>query len=141
MQSARRLLLSMLKHYLFWLVLFAFSRMLFLIWNREELAEIPVGHVLFSFIKGLYVDTAMTCYLLVFPYLLITLHVFTGKQKLMKVNTYVHGVLFFAFFILIFSELAIYDEWHTKLNYKALQLDSYQNLFLDFVNKKFLQNF
>lgn len=120
MQSARRLVLSMLKHYLFWLVLFAFSRLLFLIWNREELTDASTGHILFAFVKGLYVDTAMACYLLVFPYLAITITALTAKQKVMNVNRYIHGVLFFAFFLLILSELTIYDEWHTKLNYKAL---------------------
>src|SRR5688572_11564190 len=64
MQSAKRLILSMLKHYLFWLALFAFARLLFLLWNREELDGISSGHILFAFVKGLYVDTAMACYLL-----------------------------------------------------------------------------
>ena len=59
-------------------------------------------------------------YLLVIPYLVITITAFSAKQKVMNANRYMHGVLFFAFFMLIFSELAIYDEWHTKLNYKAL---------------------
>lgn len=120
MQSARRLIISMLKHYLFWLTLFAFSRLLFILWNREELTEASSGHILFAFIKGLYVDTAMACYLLLIPYLFITITAFSARQKVMNVNRYVHGVLFFAFFMLISSELFIYDEWHTKLNYKAL---------------------
>jgi phosphoglycerol transferase MdoB-like AlkP superfamily enzyme len=120
MQSAKRLILSMLKHYLFWLALFAFARLIFLIWNREELGDVSFGHILFAFVKGLYVDTAMACYLLVIPYLFIAITALTSKQSVMKVNLYVHAVLFFAYFILIFSELPIYDEWHTKLNYKAL---------------------
>lgn len=117
---AKRLFLSMLKHYLFWLALFAFSRLIFLIWNREEIAGASVGHILFAFVKGLYVDTAMACYLLAIPYLIITITAATVKPNLMKVNRVVHGVLFFSFFLLTFSELPIYDEWHTKLNYKAL---------------------
>lgn len=120
MQSATRLILSMLKHYLFWLLLFAFSRLVFILWNREELADASIGHILFAFVKGLYVDTAMASYLLTIPYLFIVTTALTAKQKVMKVSNYVHGILFFAFFMLIFSELSIYDEWHTKLNYKAL---------------------
>lgn len=120
MQSAKRLIYSMLKHYLFWLTLFAFSRLLFLIWNSEELSAASLGHILFAFVKGLYVDTAMACYLLAVPFLVIVTTALTAKQKVMNTNRHIHGILFFAFFVLIFSELAIYDEWHTKLNYKAL---------------------
>jgi phosphoglycerol transferase MdoB-like AlkP superfamily enzyme len=120
MQSARRLILSMLKHYLFWLALFAFARCIFLLWNREELADVSLGHILFAFVKGLYVDTAMACYLLLFPFGIILITAATGKARIMNASRYVHGVLFFSFFLLVLSELAIYDEWHTKLNYKAL---------------------
>ena len=94
----------MLKHYLFWLALFAFSRLIFLLWNHEELSDASVGHILFAFIKGLYVDTAMACYLLVLPYFVITITAITGKEKVLNANRYIHGVLFFAFFLLIFSE-------------------------------------
>jgi len=117
---AKRLFLSMLKHYVFWLVLFAFSRLLFIVWNREELTGASFPHILYAFIKGLYVDTAMSGYLLVFPFLIITIAAFTGRRILMRGNLYIHGLLFACFFLLIFSELAIYDEWHTKLSYKAI---------------------
>jgi phosphoglycerol transferase MdoB-like AlkP superfamily enzyme len=110
----------MLKHYVFWLAVFAFSRLIFIIWNREELADASVPHILYAFVKGIYVDTAMCGYLLVFPFLVSGIALLMSKPKMLRVNIYLHAVLFAAFFLLIFSELAIYDEWHTKLNYKAL---------------------
>lgn len=117
---AKRLFLFMLKHYLFWLALFAFSRLLFILWNREEFVGASFGHILFCFLKGLYVDTAMAGYFLLFTYLTIALCALTGKPGVMRFNLYLHGILFAAFFLLIFSELAVYDEWQTKMSYKAL---------------------
>lgn len=117
---AKRLFISMLKHYLFWLALFAFSRLLFILWNREELVGASFGHILICFLKGLYVDTAMAGYFLLFTYLTIALCALTGKPGVMRINLYLHAILFAAFFLLIFSELAVYDEWQTKMSYKAL---------------------
>ena len=117
---AKRLILFMLKHYLFWLVLFAFGRTVFLFWNREELSGVPFGEISFAFVKGLYVDTAMAGYLLMIPFLCAIISSIRGWSLPLKINRGIHVILFFAFFMITFSELAIYDEWHTKLNYKAL---------------------
>jgi phosphoglycerol transferase MdoB-like AlkP superfamily enzyme len=117
---AKRLPLFLLKHYVFWLLLFAFGRLVFLFWNREELTDIAFGEIVRAFIEGLYVDTAMACYLLVFPLLFTLAAALLSSERTMKFNRYFHTLLFFAYFMLVFSELAIYDEWHIKLNYKAL---------------------
>lgn len=117
---AKRFFVYMLKHYVFWMALFAIARLLFILWNREELTGIPFTHILFAFVKGLYVDTAMACYLLVFPFLFAVIASLTGSPKVIRFGSVIHGLLFFAFFLLTLSELSIYDEWHTKLNYKAL---------------------
>lgn len=117
---AKSLFLTLLKHYLFWLLLFAFGRTVFMLWNLEELHGISLGEILRSYIKALYVDTSMASYLLVLPFFILLTGSLTGKQIFLKINGYLHIILFPAFFLITFSELALYDEWHTKLNYKAL---------------------
>lgn len=116
----RRLLLPLLKHYLFWLLLFAAGRTVFMAWNREELTGVPFGEILSTYLHALYLDTAMASYLLWFPFLFLALYGVTGKKVMITINNSIHLLLFIAFFLLTFSELPIYDEWHTKLNYKAL---------------------
>lgn len=110
----------MLKHYLFWLLLFAFGRTVFLVWNREELAGIPVAEVFKVYVKAWYVDTAMACYLLILPFVFYLLSSVSAKTIFIRISNVVHFILFIAFFLIVFGELPIYDEWHTKLNYKAL---------------------
>lgn len=117
---AKSLFLTLLKQYLFWLLLFAFGRTVFMLWNAEELQGISFGEILFSYIKALYVDTSMASYLLVLPFFILLAGALTGKTIFLKINGYLHIILFAAFFLVTFSELALYDEWHTKLNYKAL---------------------
>lgn len=117
---AKSLFLTLIKHYLLWLLLFAFGRTVFLLWNLEELHGISLGEILLAYIKALYVDTSMASYLLALPFLLLLIASLTGKQLFVRINAYLHIALFAAFFLITFSELALYDEWHTKLNYKAL---------------------
>ncbi len=117
---AKRLFLSLLKHYLFWILLFAISRLIFLFWNKEELNDVGAGEILYAFAKALYLDTAMASYLLAFPFLFELFAMLFQKSIFIKISLYFHCIVFFAFYLLVISELSIYDEWHTKLNYKAL---------------------
>jgi phosphoglycerol transferase MdoB-like AlkP superfamily enzyme len=117
---AKSLFITMLKHYVFWLVLFAFGRAVFLLWNFEELDGIPVGEILLSFIKAWYVDTAMASYLLIIPFVFLLLSAATGKLWFTRISDGLHLLLLIGFFLITFGELSIYDEWHSKLTYKAL---------------------
>lgn len=117
---AKSLFLSLLKHYLFWLLLFAVGRTVFLLWNAEELTGIPLLEILRAYVAALYVDTAMACWLLGLPFVMLLIAGVTEKKFFLRMNIGVHFILFTAFFLMTFGELPIYDEWHTKLSYKAL---------------------
>ncbi|HTF05617.1 MAG TPA: sulfatase-like hydrolase/transferase, partial [Bacteroidia bacterium] len=117
---AKRLFITILKHYLFWIVLFLIGRIIFLAWNSEELTGIPLGEVLLSLPVALYLDTAMACYLLIIPFVFSLLSLALRKPALLKINNGIHLVFLVAFFLLVLAELSIYDEWHKKLDYKAL---------------------
>jgi hypothetical protein len=117
---AKRLFITIFKYYILWLFLFAVGRVLFICWNSEEIQEASIGEILQAFTSALYLDTAMAAYLLVFPFLLLLLSHFTHKKIFLDINKWLHVLLFYAFFLLTISELSIYDEWHTKVTYKAL---------------------
>ncbi|HLG02509.1 MAG TPA: sulfatase-like hydrolase/transferase, partial [Bacteroidia bacterium] len=106
--------------YLFWMLVFATTRLVFLIWNKEELSGIPSAEIFSTFIHAIYIDTAMASYLLAPAWLLITTALLTQRSWPLVINRWL--TLFFIIIILLvtISELPIYDQWHTKLNYKAI---------------------
>lgn len=111
---------TFIRHYVLWIILFAAGRLIFLLWNSEEIGDSGIGETAMAFIHSLYLDTAMACYLLSIPFLLLLITAITEKPFLFHVLKWTHAIIFFLFFVMTISELSIYDEWHTKLNYKAL---------------------
>ncbi|GAB4134627.1 MAG: alkaline phosphatase family protein [Bacteroidia bacterium] len=117
---AKRLFIPFLKFYVFWMIVFTISRTVFLFWNMEEWRDAPIAETLGVFIHSLYLDTAMACYLLVIPWLLLTLSIWTEKITFFKALRIYHLLLIIIIGFITFGELPIYDEWHHKLTYKAV---------------------
>lgn len=116
----RRLPFLLLRHYLFWMVIFVVTRAVFLSWNAEELKGAGFGEIISVFAHGIYIDTAMACYLLVPTFLFLALSGITQREWPLKLNRFVVLLLLICVSLISIGELPIYDEWHTKLNYKAL---------------------
>jgi phosphoglycerol transferase MdoB-like AlkP superfamily enzyme len=102
------------------MLVFAVTRAIFMLWNREELAGVSFGESLGVFAHAFYLDTSMACYFLLPSWLMLTLAFALQKSWPLKVNRWVIILLLVCVNLITTGELPIYDEWHTKLNYKAL---------------------
>ena len=114
--------LKFLKYWLFWLLLFAFYRLVFVFaYLSLTVPEIGLAReALFAFYYALKLDLSMVGYLTIIPLIITFVWLFFQKKWLSKI---IDG--FTIFFIVIYSfisfgEIGIYNEWRTKLNYKAL---------------------
>jgi phosphoglycerol transferase MdoB-like AlkP superfamily enzyme len=116
----KRLPFLLLRHYLFWMVVFFVTRAIFLSWNREELAGAGFGEIISVFSHGIYIDTAMACYLLLPTFLFLLLAAVLNKSWVVKIHRGLIVLLLICIGLITIGELPVYDEWHTKLNYKAL---------------------
>lgn len=110
----------LLRNYCFWMGFFAACRLIFLVYNQEEVGLAPWFEILRTFPNALYVDTSVASYLLAFPLFLITLYGFSNKAVFLKINEIYTFVILFLISILIITELPLYDEWAHKFTYKAL---------------------
>ncbi len=112
--------LWVVRQYLFWLLFFQFHRLIFLIYNFEEIVDSSFFEVLKAFYKGIYLDNSTTRYILILP-LLLSFIMFLIKIPFLRyvIKVYNWLIIFLANIIAI-SELPLYDEWKVKLNYKAL---------------------
>ncbi|HRT12992.1 MAG TPA: sulfatase-like hydrolase/transferase [Bacteroidales bacterium] len=112
--------LSILKHYLFWFLFFAFGRIFFLIANQDLILEIPKSEIFATFWHALLLDYSAISYILVIPFILLTLQLIFNR-KFLNLLLKIYMITFIILCsILIFSDISIYDEWSLKINYKAI---------------------
>jgi phosphoglycerol transferase MdoB-like AlkP superfamily enzyme len=117
-----KLLKSLLRQLLFWIVFFALARTVFLLYNFQELStdKIPFWDIISGYWFGLKLDIATACYFLVIPLLIVLVQSVFTTRWLNKVNRIYTAVLIVLFSLITATELGIYPEWGTKLHYKAL---------------------
>lgn len=117
-----RLYTSFLKQVLFWLLFFSLGRLVFLLYYGGEVWATADSFVeiMMSFQKGFKLDLATTSYFMLIPFFLHLILIFYSHAIISKILFFYHSALIFLYSLLISSELGIYAEWKTKINYKAL---------------------
>lgn len=108
------------KQYLFWMLLFAFHRLLFFCIYFSESINAGFNDVFLSFFYALKVDNSTAAYVLVLPFLLISVHSFFPSKAFHKLVKYYSGFVIVLVTIIYVAEIGIYNEWGIKINYKAL---------------------
>ncbi len=118
----KQLTINFFKYWLFWLLLFAFYRLFFIISYFSVIHDKGSGiiEIFSTFYYALKLDMSAISYFFVLPMLLSFIWLFYQKKWIAKaVDIYTFLVIIIYSFI-SFGEIGIYDEWRTKLNYKAL---------------------
>ena len=111
---------AFLRLLLGWLCFFAITRLIFIVYNTDELTGVPFFEIIQSFFEALYVDISMACYFTAIPFLGYVAFSITGKQFFLSFNKWFSRLLLFIVSAITITELPLYDEWSHKLTYKAL---------------------
>ncbi len=106
-----------LKVYIFWLVFFALTRAVFLVYLGDGTSTF--GQTLLSFVYGWIMDTSMTGYLMILPLLLTIISVWAGKKIIVKVLLGYHWLLILLFSFMAVLEIPLYEAWGFKMHIKA----------------------
>lgn len=117
----KKLFISFLREYFFWLIFFFICRSIFLLYNVDELKGISFRETISAFWNALYLDTSMASYFLCFSFLWFSLFGFFNQKIFLIINRVYVVVILFVFSLITVSELKIYDEWGTKLNIKGIR--------------------
>jgi phosphoglycerol transferase MdoB-like AlkP superfamily enzyme len=118
----KQLLLSLVKQVLFWLLFFALTRTIFLMYHFRLLAaqDIPMFDAIGSYWYSLKLDLATACYIIFIPFLILFIQSLFSPAWLNQVNKVYVAIIVFLYSLITTAELGIYAEWKTKLPYKAL---------------------
>ena len=114
-----------LKLFLFWMILFLVQRVVFLLFQHEQLSGIGIKYILLSSWYALPMDISMTSYALPLPVLLFIILIFKNSKIIRHI--------IFSYFILIIIlsvfvnivDLGLFEAWGSKLNNKALSYLAY----------------
>lgn len=114
--------LILLRQLIFWLLFFAFHRLLFLIWfyDQVRIEEIPFSKLVLTFFYALKLDIATASYILIFPFILLGIQGFVKAKWPGMINKTYTLLIVLVFILISVAELSLYREWQTKLTYKAL---------------------
>ncbi len=116
----RNIYINFLLQYVCWLLFFQVTRLVFALWNASDLAKLPAAELVALPFKAVYLDSAMSCYFMGLPYLLFAGAILTERRWFLRINrAYMAGMVVVVSALTI-AELPIYDEWKSKLNYKAI---------------------
>ena len=116
-------ILSLAKQFMFWLMVFLLSRTVFFIYYNQLLINENIGFVqiLASYWYGFKLDIATACYLISIPYFLLLFQNIYSPKWFNAINKIYTTLLLFIILLITTAELGTYDEWQTKLPYKAIR--------------------
>ena len=117
-----RIITSLLKQFIFWILVFAVSRAIFFIYYSHILSieNIPISEVFASFWHAIPLDIATASYLIIIPAFILFIQSFYSARWLNYLNLAYSIIILIAYVLITASEIGLYEEWKTKLQYKAL---------------------
>lgn len=118
---SKKLPIYFLREYFFWMLLFAFLRLVFLAANSDELGSISYGEILSTFYHALYLDNSFACYLIVLTFFLFGAAGFSGKNIFIRINRVYAATLTAVICAVSLTELEIYNEYGTKIGFRDVR--------------------
>ena len=119
----KHVVLNLLRQGLFWLLFFAVSRLLFLLYHINIISaeEIGLGEVSKVFFYALKLDVATICYILAIPFLLLVITLIFKWKWPGMINRVYSSLIILLYSLTVAGEMGIYPEWKTKLTYKVVK--------------------
>lgn len=113
---------SLLRQFLFWILVFAIARGIFLLYHTNLIvgSHIPFAETLAVFWHSLRLDIVAVSYVLIFPCLLLLIQSIYSPIWMNSINRIYTLIILLVYSLITSAELGIYHEWKTKLNAKAL---------------------
>jgi phosphoglycerol transferase MdoB-like AlkP superfamily enzyme len=120
----------------FWLICFAYFRLLFISFNFSKILDGELPETLKSFVYAIRLDLSTACIISAIPFILWGIHQFYNSKLLVFVNRFINILCICIVVILSVSNLKIYNEWGVQLTFRALGYTLYPKEMLAFISTK-----
>ncbi|HSN62292.1 MAG TPA: hypothetical protein VLR49_15245, partial [Ferruginibacter sp.] len=110
-----------LKYWLYWIVFFEATRLLFLFANFKEMESAGLGTSFASLLYGLRMDMSMAAYLVLPVALLVMGSVFIKALRHAAVYKIYTGIILLLLLLLLFADIGLYKAWGTRLDATPLK--------------------
>lgn len=108
---------------IFWLIFFALNRAVFLIYYSGLISDEGIGfkEAIMSFYHAFKLDLSTASYIMLFTLLMFFVQSMIKKNRfLLWLHSMVNYLIIIAYAFLTGGEMGVYEEWKTKLSYKAM---------------------
>jgi len=118
----KKILFSIFRQYLFWMLFFAIARLIFIIFYHQMMDASGVTFIekAATFYHALKLDFATSTYFMIVPIFLIMVELLIGTNILVMLNKFYTGFMVLIYSLISAGEIGLYREWKIKLNVKAL---------------------
>lgn len=114
---------SIIRQFLFWIFLFAFTRLVFIVfyWGEMKIAGAGFADIFKVFPYAFKLDMATACYFLFIPFLILSVQAFYNHRFLHLINKVYTSIMILLYTLITAGEIGLYSEWKSKLNAKAIK--------------------
>lgn len=115
-----RIIRYLISLFIFWLAFFFINRIVFLIVQFHELHWNGFSNIMRGFYYAIPLDISSACYSLAFPFIVLWIGYLWNKKCWLKILQVLVIIIIFIQCAIAYGDAALYTQWHTKLNWKAL---------------------
>lgn len=111
------------RFFLFWIIFFFLERLIFLIYFSERVSYLETTEIISTFWHALRLDFSMAAYISVIPAIFYVIFLFLPSVKLPKIIAKSYVIFLVVLFsIIAISNLNLYREWGSKINFRAVEM-------------------
>ena len=110
----------LIRYILFWLILFSFTRALFIAFYHQDVIDESLINLLAMPYHAFMLDLSMICYILVIPFLVFTIQHFIKKPFAYQTIRIYSFIIACIYLMIAAAEINLFAEWQTKIDYRAI---------------------
>lgn len=105
-----------IKYLIYWLLVFVLGRACFLFVNWFESSKLSFSTLLSTFFHGFRLDLSMSAYLVLIPFLTLSLSLLLIKRKSQILQSVLHFLLFLPAIVIVAIDAQLFRYWGFKLD-------------------------
>jgi len=115
----KKILIVFFKYFLFWLVYFLMSKLIFLFYNFNLTRSLTIAEISGVFFHGLKMDVSLVSYLMVFPGIVLAISFLTPPKVLGNIFKIYTFLLLSTITFINILDLGLYPHWGTRVGISA----------------------